>query len=64
VDTVFVEGRLLLREGKITFTSEAEIFAEAVEIANRVRRDNEASLKKVERQIPYLRKMYLRAMKE
>jgi cytosine/adenosine deaminase-related metal-dependent hydrolase len=64
VDTVFVEGRLLLREGKIIFTNEAEIFAEAVEIANRVRRDNEASLKKVERQIPYLRKMYLRAMKE
>lgn len=64
VDTVFVEGRILLREGKITFTSEAEIFAEAVEIANRVRRDNEASLKKVEQQIPYLRKMYLRAMKE
>lgn len=62
VDTVFVAGRKVLAGGRSTLVNEEELCAEAAEIAVRLRRDAAPRFEAAARQVPYLRRMYLREM--
>jgi hypothetical protein len=59
---VIVEGKILLKDGQFTALNEQDILNEAREISDRLQRDNRAAFKRVQQQIPYFRKMYLREM--
>ena len=64
VETVIVEGKILLKEGQLTCCNEQDILAEAQDISARLQRDNRAAFERVQQQIPYFRKMYLRTIGE
>lgn len=60
VDTVLIAGRPVLRNGVSPLLNEADLIAEGKELCEKLRRDCVDSMALVEKQIPYLRKMYLR----
>lgn len=62
VDTVIVNGCKVLENGKSLFVDEAELICEANELCAKLRRDCADAMKLVEKQIPYMRRMYLREM--
>ena len=51
-----------MRDGVSTRVDEADVMGEALEIAARLRRENEPRFRLAERQMPYLRTMYRREM--
>lgn len=63
VDTVLIAGQPVLRGGKSTLLDEAALIAEARELCEKLRRDCADSMALVEKQLPYLRKMYLREIR-
>ncbi|MEG1492344.1 MAG: amidohydrolase family protein [Oscillospiraceae bacterium] len=63
VDTVFIAGRKVLEHGKSTLINEADLLAEAKEIADKLKKDSAKSFELVEKQIPYFRGMYMREIK-
>jgi cytosine/adenosine deaminase-related metal-dependent hydrolase len=64
IDTVIVEGKILLKDGQFVSIDEKTIIQEAREIAARLQRDNRIAFERVQQQIPYFRKMYLRVMQQ
>lgn len=63
IDTVIIAGKKVLEQGRSCLIDEAELLAEAKEIAARLKKDNAQRFALVERQTPYFRKMYLREIK-
>jgi cytosine/adenosine deaminase-related metal-dependent hydrolase len=64
VDTVLVEGRTVVKSKKIVGINEEDIYCEASEIREKMIRDNKDAFLLVKKQLPYLRKMYLRNISE
>lgn len=62
VRAVYVAGEQVMRDGVSTRVDEADVMGEALEIAARLRRENEPRFRLAERQMPYLRTMYRREM--
>lgn len=63
VDTVIVGGRKVLEHGKSLFVDEGELIAEAKELCEKLRKDCAGAMALVEKQIPYMRAMYLREIR-
>lgn len=63
VDTVIVGGRKVLEHGKSLFVDEAELIAEAKELCEKLRKDCAGAMALVEKQIPYMRGMYMREIR-
>jgi cytosine/adenosine deaminase-related metal-dependent hydrolase len=62
VDTAFVDGQLVVKNGRMATVNEAEIYREANEIAARIRKDLPATLKRVEESAPAVAKICLRSL--
>ena len=63
VDTVIVAGRKVLEHGRSLFVDEDELIAEAKELCAKLRKDCAGAMALVEKQIPYMRGMYLREIR-
>ncbi len=62
VETVFVEGEAVVRDGRLTRIDEEAILAEADALSARLRRENQAAFAAIERQRPVFRQMILEAL--
>lgn len=63
VDTVIVGGRKVLENGRSLFVNEGELIAEAKELCEKLRKDCAGAMALVEKQIPYMRGMYMREIR-
>lgn len=63
VNTVIIAGRKVLEHGKSTFVDEAALIAEAKELCEKLRLDCAEAMTLVEKQLPYMRGMYLREIR-
>jgi cytosine/adenosine deaminase-related metal-dependent hydrolase len=61
VDTVLVDGRVIVEGGRVVTVDEAALLAEADEVARRVAREMAAPVDLVRRLEPYVRRAYFRA---
>jgi 5-methylthioadenosine/S-adenosylhomocysteine deaminase len=59
VRTVLVDGRVIVRDGRLTTVDETALLAEADDIGRRVAAELDGSLSFVRRLQPYLRQAYL-----
>ncbi|SDK94624.1 amidohydrolase family protein [Natronincola ferrireducens] len=64
VEMVFVKGKKVIENGKAVFVNEEDIISEAREAVERLQWDNKEAFELARRQMPYLKKMYLRTVKE
>ena len=64
VDTVIVEGNILMRDGQLSSIDETAVIDEAQHIAERLRRDNRQAFERVKQQMPYFQTMYHRTMQQ
>jgi cytosine/adenosine deaminase-related metal-dependent hydrolase len=62
VNTAFVDGQMVVKNGRMATVDEAEIYREANEIAARIRKDLPGTLKRVEESAPAVTKICLRSL--